>query len=233
MRVKNMTSSWERYKGYAEQATAQGNLEDAEAMWLAALQEAEQFGLSDARLPLTLEHLADVELKQGKKEVAEELYKKALTIKASTLGPFHLDVGASANHLAELYCSDGHFEAAEPLYKRVLRCYETAFGANHVGVAIIATNLAIMYHAQEKYADAEPLYQRALAIHKKVNGPEHAETIKLTNNYVDLLTRTGREAEALRIVEASRGTISGIWKRSMSRMPHSTLANVSVPKFSE
>ncbi|HEY9775745.1 MAG TPA: tetratricopeptide repeat protein [Planktothrix sp.] len=226
-----MTSSWDRYKTYAEQATAQGCFDDAEAMWLAALEEAEQFGLGDPRLPLTLEHLADVELKQGKIEVAEELYKKALTMKASTLGPFHLDVGASANNLAELYCSNGKFEAAEPLYKRVLRCYETAFGQQHVGVAIIATNLAIMYHAQEKYSEAEPLYQRALNIHKKISGVTHPETIKVTNNYVDLLNRTGREQDALRIIEESRGSVSGVWKRSISRMPHSTLANVVVPKF--
>jgi tetratricopeptide (TPR) repeat protein len=163
--------------------------------------------------------------------VAEELYKKALTIKAGALGPYHLEVGASANRLAELYCSDGNFDAADPLYRRVLRCYETAFGPNHVGVAIIATNLAIMYHAQERFADAEPLYIRAMSIHKKVSGMSHSETVKVTNNYVDLLMKTGREAEALRLIEESRGKISGIWKRSMSRMPHSTLANVSVPKF--
>jgi tetratricopeptide (TPR) repeat protein len=142
-------------------------------------------------------------------------------------------VGASANHLAELYCSAGKFEAAEPLYRRVLKCYETAFGSNHPGVAIIATNLAIMYHAHDKYADAEPLYLRALVIHKKVNGLDHPETLKVQNNYVDLLLKTGREAEANKIMEASRGTVSGIWKRTMSRMPHSTLANVTVPKFSE
>jgi tetratricopeptide (TPR) repeat protein len=224
-----MKSSWDNYRAFAEKAAADGNLEESERMWLHALEEAERFGAKDSRLPLTIDHLADIALKQGKVELAEKLYLKALSLRQEALGEHHLDVGSSASNLAELYCSHGQFEEAEPLYLKVLEIYEKAFGPDHPGIAMIATNLAIMYHAQEKYDQAEPLYKRSIAIHTKLSGYKHADTLKVMDNYAELLLAMGRSEEAVSLREVADASADGVWRSTLTRMPRSTLSLNKIP----
>ena len=46
-----------------------------------------------------------------------------------------------------------------------------------------------------KDEEAEPLYQRALAIYEKVLGPEHPDTVRVKENYSNLLQQIKRRQE--------------------------------------
>jgi len=58
--------------------------------------------------------------REGKYSEAEELYKRALTIREQALGANHSDVGQTLNNLALVYQDQGKYEDAEGLLKRAL-----------------------------------------------------------------------------------------------------------------
>lgn len=227
-----MISSWEKYKIAAEKAAAEGNWDESAAMWVAALDEAETFPPKDPRIAYTIEHLADVSEKRGRHDLAEQLYEKVVILKSNIQGPFHLEVGATANKLAELYYAHEKFDLAEPMFKRVLKVYETAFGACHVGVAIIALNLATMYDKRGDFVEAETLFKRAIDIYTKLNGYNHPETLKALDAYADMLIKMGRSDEAHYLKQATQGSVANVWHDAVNNKtapPQSANSNF-IPK---
>ena len=122
---------WEAYKEAADESYQQGNYAEAEKQWLAALQEAENFGPEDPRLATSLNNLAVLYRAQAKYAEAEPLYQRALAIQEKVLGPEHPDVANSLNNLAFLYGAQGKYAEAEPLYQRSLAIWEKALGPEH------------------------------------------------------------------------------------------------------
>ena len=59
--------------------------------------------------------------------------------------------------------------------------------------------LALRYRTQGNYAKAEPLYKRSLAILEKTLGPDHPDVAQSLENYVALLWKTNRAAEAVKM----------------------------------
>ena len=128
-------SPWESYIQAGEAAYQQGNYAEAEKQFLAALQEAENFGPEDPRLATSLNNLANLYEAQGKYTEAEPLYQRALTIYEKALGPEHPNVATSLNNLAVLYEAQGKYTEAEPLYQRSLAIREKALGPEDPNVA--------------------------------------------------------------------------------------------------
>ncbi len=127
---------------------------------------------------------------------AEALFRRALAIWETALGPEHPQVGLSLNNLAELYRDQGNYAEAEPLFQRSLAIFEKALGPEHLQVGLSLNNLALLYHAQGNHAEAQPLYQRSLGIVEKALGPEHPNVATTLENYAALLREMNREAEA-------------------------------------
>ncbi len=153
--VRNAKTKWDTYRISAEKAQAAGNHAEAEAMWIAALEEAQYFEESDSRLPLTLERLGECYFNQGKYNDAEPLARRLLQIYESTLGPDHSDVGVAAANLARLYHWQHKFGQSEPLYKKALTIKTKALGPNHPEVTQVLENIAHllqMTHREEEAA---------------------------------------------------------------------------------
>ncbi|MBK9141949.1 MAG: tetratricopeptide repeat protein [Candidatus Melainabacteria bacterium] len=83
---------WERYNVAGQQAMSAGKHKDAESHFQLALTEAEKLGETDARLPTSLNNLANCLRAQGRLEEAEPLYQRALSVKEKAVGPFHKDL---------------------------------------------------------------------------------------------------------------------------------------------
>jgi len=107
---------------------------------------------------------------------AEPLYRRALAIRETALGPEHPATATSLNNLAALSYNQGRYSEAEPLYRRSLAIRETALGPEHPDTAASLNNLAVLYNYQGRYPEAEPLCRRALAIREKALGTEHPDT---------------------------------------------------------
>ncbi|MCH8267055.1 MAG: tetratricopeptide repeat protein [Acidobacteria bacterium] len=111
-------SPWESYIQAGEAAYEQGNYAEAEKQFLAALQEAENFGPEDPRLATSLNNLAVVFRAQGKYEEAEPLYQRSLAIDEKALGPEHPKVATTLENYADLLRKTGRENEASSMEAR-------------------------------------------------------------------------------------------------------------------
>ena len=93
---------WETFIKAGMDAYRQGNYAEAEKQFIAAHEEAENFGSEDLRLATSLNNLAELYDNQGKYAKAEPLYQRSLTIWEKTLGPEHPNVATSLENYATL-----------------------------------------------------------------------------------------------------------------------------------
>lgn len=77
----------------------QGNYADAERIFLVAVHNAEEFGLEDRRVAVSLSQLTQIYIGQGKFVEAEPVYLQALKIYQTVHGEFHAEVAATLNNL--------------------------------------------------------------------------------------------------------------------------------------
>jgi tetratricopeptide (TPR) repeat protein len=153
--------TWESAMAAGQQAIQQGNYADAERLLLLAVRKAEEFGLEDRRVAVSLSQLAQVYAGQGKYVEAEPVYLQALKIYQAVHGEFHADVAATLNNLGVLHRMYGQYAQAEPLLTRALAIKEQLFGLSHPDVALSVVNLAQLHVVQGQPEKAEPLYRRA------------------------------------------------------------------------
>lgn len=123
---------------------------------------------------------------------AEALYRRALDIRQTRLGPEHLHVAQSLNNLALLLKNQGKFAEAEPLYRRALDIRRTQLGPEKPEVAQSLNNLGMLLKDQGRFSEAEPLLRRALDICETQLGPDHPATNKIRNNLGGLLTSSAQ-----------------------------------------
>jgi len=152
----------------------------------------EKSGGKDAELAMILDNLGRLHVEQCEYTEAEQLYKKALTIRKRVLGSDHPDVAQSLNHLALLYYNQGKYNKAEPLYTRALTIEEQKLGKYHMDVAITLNNLAWLYCNLGQYDQAESLLTRALKIQQRPEGSE-SPAMATTLNALALVVRAKGE----------------------------------------
>lgn len=152
-----MTGKWYVYRASAEQARLKGDLGAAETSWLAALEEAEDYGQHSPRLTTTLEGLSEVYWLEGKFGLAAPICRRLLRIYESTLGREHLDVGIIANNLAMLYHTWQKFEEAELYYKRALEIKRKQLGPDHMEVVTLLANYSALLHRQNRINEAQKI----------------------------------------------------------------------------
>lgn len=156
-----MDKKWEIYRVAAQQAQQKGNLEQAEKSWLAALEEAEDFGLNSPKLTMTLESLGEIYWHQRKFSLAAPICRRVLKIYTDTLGEDHLDVGVIANNLAMLYHCWDKYEEAEEFYKLALGIKRKNLGTDHPDVINLLGNYANLLNQMKRPEDAEKLKAEA------------------------------------------------------------------------
>ncbi|MDA9468083.1 CHAT domain-containing tetratricopeptide repeat protein [Bradyrhizobium sp. CCBAU 53415] len=169
----------------------------AEALPLAQAMVASLEKASDGRdLSAALNNLGQVHAGQGRDDLAEPVYKRAIALMEKALG---LDTGLIApelNNLAALYQRQGRFTEAEPLFKRALAVSEKSLSREHPDVGRALNNLATLYVKQGRLAEAEPLFRRSLAIYQKAAGPEHPAVATVLNNIGQVDRDLNRDADA-------------------------------------
>ena len=126
---------------------------------------------------------------QGNLADAEQLFRQAVTIAETMLGPDHADTAGSLNNLAGLLESKGDIAGAEALYRRALAIAEKTLGPDHPHTATSLDNLAVLLDAKGDFSAAEPLYRRALAISQKALGPDHPTTQTIRQSLAVLSNR--------------------------------------------
>lgn len=116
----------------ANKAKKKGNLEQAEALYLEALERLEAAaGPVHPRLAAVLLRLGDFYSKSIRFDDAERIYRRALSIYEHAFGADNLDVAIALQYLAEVLDAQGrHPESAEirQRSKKILSSRLTGFG---------------------------------------------------------------------------------------------------------
>ncbi len=109
---------WEKDYVAGAQAYQQGRYAQAEKSWLAALEQAKEFGDDNFLLATSLNNLAGLYQDQGRYAEAEPLFQRSLAIAEKALGPEHPDVATSLENYAFLLREMGRDTEAEKLEER-------------------------------------------------------------------------------------------------------------------
>ena len=133
---------------------------------------------------------------QGRYAQAEELLKRAVTLRERVHGSGHPVVVTTMNYLSFIYRAQAKHNEAEAIARQALTTSEKVLGPDHPSVAQSLSALAAVYEAQGKYTDAETLYKRALEIWQKAFGEDDLQVAQGLGDYSRLLRKMNRDAVA-------------------------------------
>jgi len=146
----------------------------------------------------------------GRPEEAEELHRRALQGRETSLGPKHVAVYASAQSLGDCFYAQGEgmkaqgnmdscnavWAKAEEYYQRALIGRHGLFGALHTDTCVTMQTYATLLHEQGRDKDAEPLVTTAVTGFDKCLGEDHDRTFLAVRQLGIVLLALGKLAEA-------------------------------------
>jgi tetratricopeptide (TPR) repeat protein len=118
------------------------------------------------------------------------------------------DLAAALHNLAATTAARGRFRRAEVLYGEALRVKRRHFGARHPEMALTLNNLAVLHMKRRDWPRAESVLREAAgmaATPAARRTRRHAITLR---NLGVVLSKTGRAAEAKRLLERSAAILS-------------------------
>ncbi|MFQ5542301.1 MAG: tetratricopeptide repeat protein [Candidatus Binatia bacterium] len=155
---------WERSMVAAQTASQEGRYNEAEMMFNALLEKAEEdFGPEDPKVASAIRNLAMLYQAQGRYTDAELLLHKALAI-MDNVDPDNLETSAVLEQLAEVWQAQGRYAATEIILQRSLAIRERALGPDHPHVANVLNQMAMLYQKVGKKDEAKRLVERRPAM---------------------------------------------------------------------
>ncbi|XP_016190115.1 kinesin light chain 3 isoform X1 [Arachis ipaensis] len=207
------TAKWRVFTDEAREFFIKGQLDAAEKLFLAALQEAKEgFGPRDPHVASSCNNLA--ELYRIKKDFAkaEPLYLEAIDILEEAFGPDDIRVGAAAHNLGQFYLGQRKLEKARVSYERALKIKRRVLGYGHSECADTMYHLGVVLYFQGKERDAEAAIQDSIRLLEEGGEGESFVCIRRLRYLSQIYLKSHRLAEAemvqrkiLHILELSKG----------------------------
>jgi CHAT domain-containing protein/tetratricopeptide (TPR) repeat protein len=196
----------------------------------AALSEAQKMvtavktrdGDRHANYAIALSNLARVHMAQEKYSESEELNKRALAIRESSLGPNHASVAQSLSGLASVYRMQGRFDESERLLKRALAIRER--NPERLAEAGVLSELAVVAGIQGRSGDAEVYLKRAMTLFEKEGRAEAPESLMTCITLARIFGLQGRYDES---EELFRRTLAA--KEMATGRTHPDVADILLP----
>src|SRR5436309_2059408 len=142
------SATWGNRMQEANRLDGEGRYNEAQTLYLAALEEAEKSEPADPRLAESLNNLAAHYFHRGKYAEAETLYRRALEAWKTSRGDVRQNLALTMNNLAALFRAQGRYGEAEPLYSGALRTLEQTSGPDSPAVSVTLNNLAELYRTR-------------------------------------------------------------------------------------
>lgn len=163
---------WETFINLGKEAFSRQDYQQAEEAYVAALEQADQFGAVDPRLALTLNNLAAAHQAQGKLHSSFELLGRALGITVENLGETHPEVGLALSNLATVCQELGRTEQAE---RYLTESLELARQAPPERLDQTLESLANFYTEQRRPARAVEVLREMVTARMRHYGVDHAQ----------------------------------------------------------
>ncbi|CAB4304269.1 unnamed protein product [Prunus armeniaca] len=190
-----------------------GKLEEAEKLFLLALQEAKEgFGERDPHVASACNNLAELYRVNKAYNKAEPLYLDAISILEESFGPEDIRVGSAFHNLGQFYIVQRKLEEARICYERALKIKARVLGLNHTDYADTMYHLGTVLHLQGKGKDSEALIQDSIRILEDGGQGESIMCVKRMRNLAQIYMKSNRLEEAeklqrkiLHIMELTKG----------------------------
>ena len=148
-----------------------------------------------------LERLAVIEMRNGRFDAAEPLYRQMLAIAQKQHGKRHPEVAVHLNNLAMVCYAQGKDEA-EALFVEAIKLWRKQSAES--GLLLKALNsLAAHYQARGNHAAAASRYKDALALLQAELGPDHPDVATGFNNLARAHRESGKFKAALSCAESA------------------------------
>ncbi|XP_031109164.1 kinesin light chain 3 isoform X2 [Ipomoea triloba] len=194
------TQKWRVFTDSGRDLFLEGKLEDAEKLFLAAIQEAKEgFGDRDSHVASACNNLA--ELYRVKKELdkAKPLYLEAISILEESFGHDDIRVGAALHNLGQFYLVQQNLEQARVCYERALKIKRRVLGEAHPDYADTMYHLGTVLHFQGKEKDSETLIWDSIRILEDVGQGESIICTKRMRHLAEMYLKSNRIAEAVNL----------------------------------
>ncbi|XP_009370548.2 kinesin light chain 3 isoform X1 [Pyrus x bretschneideri] len=207
------TSKWRIFTDKGRDFFLQGKLEEAEKLFLSALQEAKEgFGEREPHVASACNNLAELYRVNKAYNKAEPLYLEAISILEESFGPEDIRVGVAFHNLGQFYIAQRKLEEARTCYERALKIKGRVLGLNHSDYADTMYHLGTVLHLQGKEKDSEALIQDSIRILEDGGLGESMVCVKRMRSLAQMYTKSNRFAEAenvqrkiLHIMELTKG----------------------------
>ena len=161
----------------AVQLASQGPVEEAERLYLAALDARFDDDLARAKIR---NNLAALYQREDRYDDAERLFRSVLEWRQKNLAAGSIQVAYSLNNLAEIYRIEGRAWEARNLMESALRSLKQ-FHPDAPGLALILSNLAIVLCRFSEFDKSEELLREALVFYEQRNTGTRDYAITLSN----------------------------------------------------
>ncbi|XP_075080814.1 uncharacterized protein LOC107764830 isoform X3 [Nicotiana tabacum] len=185
------TSKWRVFTDSGRDLFLQGKLEEAEKLFLSALQEAKEgFGDRDPHVASAYNNLAELYRVKKAFNKAEPMYLEAITILEESFGQDDVRVGAALHNLGQFYLMQRKLEQARGVYERALK----------------------VLYLQGKYKDSEALVRDSIRILEDGGQGESMICTKRLRQLAEIYIKSDRNEEGenvlrkiLHIMELAKG----------------------------
>jgi tetratricopeptide (TPR) repeat protein len=190
----------------AKKAEKDGLLPDAEFKYRQALAYIEAHPEWDGgRMPVhltgflsdeynSLGHVLELE---GRNDLAEESYKKAIVVREAAAAEIHVPLPSfDLSKLTSLLQKEDRSSEMEPYFEHALELQEKEMGDSSINVARTLVEFGNLYKSESKYVQAEPLFERAMKIYEANLGLFDRQEVHALQPYVDLLHKLHEDAKA-------------------------------------
>jgi non-specific serine/threonine protein kinase/serine/threonine-protein kinase len=149
----------------------------------------------------SLNHLAELDLAQGRYDEGLELAERSLTIREGELGSEDLAVAKSLITFARCLAGQSRHQDAQPHFRRALAIREAALDPEHPDVADSRRYLGISHWRRGNSDAAIRLLRQALTTYETTLGPNDYRIRETLNDLGVLYLRAGRLADARQLLE--------------------------------
>ncbi|XP_075084643.1 uncharacterized protein LOC107777859 isoform X2 [Nicotiana tabacum] len=203
------TSKWRVFTDSGRDLFLQGKLEEAEKLFLSALQEAKEgFGDRDPHVASAYNNLAELYRVKKAFNKAEPMYLEAIIILEESFGQDDVRVGAALHNLGQFYLMQRKLEQARGVYEIKRR----VLGEAHPDYADTMYHLGTVLYLQGKYKDSEALVRDSIRILEDGGQGESMICTKRLRQLAEIYIKSDRNEEAenvlrkiLHIMELAKG----------------------------
>ncbi|KAG4995254.1 hypothetical protein AAZX31_11G220200 [Glycine max] len=207
------TAKWRVFTDKARQFFLQGKLDEAEKLFLSAIEEAKEgFGEKDPHVASACNNLAELYRVKKAFDKAEPLYLEAINILEESFGPDDVRVGVAVHNLGQFYLGQRKLEEARVSYERALKIKRRVLGYGHSECSDTMYHLGVVLYLQGKERDAEALIKDSIRMLEEGGEGESFVCIRRLRYLSQIYMKSHRIAEAemvqrkiLHVMELSKG----------------------------